>query len=226
MRRRASRLPAVWPKMWAVPALAFWKPIRTLSVEDLPAPLGPRKPTTAPRGTSSDNPSTAVTGGFPHPRRYRTTRSRISIAFTPTLRRFRAEIAQIIGGNAAWLECPLQVTVLQVERLDRGCAVGAVPQVDKESLPAANLLADGELGLTGFKQAGEGEAYTSARSCNLARPERLQRQWMVDCINRQAEETALDLETPSPPVKQFKRLIFGRGYCIRFVLPILLTIFE
>src|SRR5947208_16594466 len=106
MRRRASRLPAGCPKTRAIPEAALWKPIRTLSVDDLPAPLGPRKPTTDPAGTASDSPSTAVTGGFSHPRRYRTTRSRISIGFTfiPFRDHQVEENTGIIGSGALRLE--------------------------------------------------------------------------------------------------------------------------
>src|SRR5947207_1182184 len=99
--------------MRAVPEAAAWKPISTLRVDDLPAPFGPRKPTTAPGATSSDSPFTAVMGGFRHPRRYFTTRFRISIAFnagllirrgSPPVSPTQNECTPFIGRPAAALE--------------------------------------------------------------------------------------------------------------------------
>ena len=48
------------PQMRAVPALGGMKPASIRMVVDLPAPLGPRKPSTSPRATVKDTSSTAV----------------------------------------------------------------------------------------------------------------------------------------------------------------------
>jgi hypothetical protein len=48
------------PAMRAVPALGGMKPASMRMVVDLPAPLGPRKPTTSPRATVKLTSSTAV----------------------------------------------------------------------------------------------------------------------------------------------------------------------
>ena len=64
MRRRTSM---DWentskPAMRAVPPLAAMKHDRIFIVVDLPAPLGPRKPTIVPFSTVKDTSWTAVTG--------------------------------------------------------------------------------------------------------------------------------------------------------------------
>ena len=46
--------------MLALPTVGVMKPASIRMVVDLPAPLGPRKPSTSPRGTSNDTLSTAV----------------------------------------------------------------------------------------------------------------------------------------------------------------------
>ena len=46
--------------MRAVPAVGVMKPASIRMVVDLPAPLGPRKPSTSPRRTLNDTLSTAV----------------------------------------------------------------------------------------------------------------------------------------------------------------------
>ena len=61
MRRAAT--PSVctsWPQMRAVPAVGVMKPASMRMVVDLPAPFGPRKPSTSPRATLNDTLSTAV----------------------------------------------------------------------------------------------------------------------------------------------------------------------
>src|SRR5690348_2083540 len=50
------------PQTTAVPALGARKPVIIFMVVDLPAPLGPRKPSTSPRRTASDTSSTARIG--------------------------------------------------------------------------------------------------------------------------------------------------------------------
>jgi hypothetical protein len=49
-----------WPQMRAVPAVGSMKPASMRMVVDLPAPLGPRKPTTSPLATEKLTSSTAV----------------------------------------------------------------------------------------------------------------------------------------------------------------------
>src|ERR1051325_4313903 len=51
-----------WPQMNAVPEVGARKPVIIFIVVDLPAPLGPRKPSTSPSATAKDTPSTAVSG--------------------------------------------------------------------------------------------------------------------------------------------------------------------
>src|SRR5690606_23354699 len=53
----------VWisqPKMLAEPEVGARKPVSIFMVVDLPAPLGPRKPSTSPGWTLNDSASTAV----------------------------------------------------------------------------------------------------------------------------------------------------------------------
>ena len=47
---------------WAVPAVGVMKPVSIRMVVDLPAPFGPRKPSTSPRLTAKLISSTACTG--------------------------------------------------------------------------------------------------------------------------------------------------------------------
>src|SRR5215472_5840703 len=49
-----------WPQTIAVPAFAGRKPVIIFIVVDLPAPFGPRKPRTSPRGTENEISSTAA----------------------------------------------------------------------------------------------------------------------------------------------------------------------
>ena len=48
------------PAMRALPASGSRKPVSIFMVVDLPAPLGPRKPSTSPCRTRSEMPSTAM----------------------------------------------------------------------------------------------------------------------------------------------------------------------
>src|SRR5258708_32523022 len=50
------------PQPIAVPAVGARKPVIIFMVGDLPAPLGPRKPSASPRGTENDTLSTARMG--------------------------------------------------------------------------------------------------------------------------------------------------------------------
>src|SRR6516225_4771975 len=51
-----------YPHTIAVPAVGARKPVIIFIVVDLPAPLGPRKPSTSPRGTVKEMSSTAFSG--------------------------------------------------------------------------------------------------------------------------------------------------------------------
>src|SRR6059058_3409616 len=51
-----------WPQITAVPAVGARNPVIIFIVVDLPAPLGPRKPSTSPCGTMNDTTSTATSG--------------------------------------------------------------------------------------------------------------------------------------------------------------------
>src|SRR5271169_3502086 len=51
-----------WPQTIAVPAVGARKPVIIFIVVDLPAPFGPRKPSTSPRGTVKEMSSTAFSG--------------------------------------------------------------------------------------------------------------------------------------------------------------------
>src|SRR6516164_985719 len=51
-----------WPQTIAVPAVGARKPVIIFIVVDLPAPFGPRKPSTSPRGTMKEMSSTALSG--------------------------------------------------------------------------------------------------------------------------------------------------------------------
>src|SRR3954470_769467 len=53
------------PRMRSSPALTGDTAATILIVEDLPAPLGPRKPNASPRRTSTSMPRTASTAGWP-----------------------------------------------------------------------------------------------------------------------------------------------------------------
>src|SRR5271165_2277735 len=50
------------PQIIAVPAVGARKPVIIFIVVDLPAPFGPRKPSTSPRGTVKEMSSTAFSG--------------------------------------------------------------------------------------------------------------------------------------------------------------------
>src|ERR671913_2189722 len=54
-----------WPATVAVPPSRGRSVVSIRWVVDLPAPLGPRKPTTSPGATSRSTPSTATTGAPP-----------------------------------------------------------------------------------------------------------------------------------------------------------------
>src|SRR5215472_1889561 len=51
-----------WPQTIAVPPVGARKPVIIFIVVDLPAPLGPRNPSTSPRGTVKEMSSTAFSG--------------------------------------------------------------------------------------------------------------------------------------------------------------------
>ena len=51
-----------WPHTAAVPAVGVMKPVIIFMVVDLPAPFGPRKPSTSPLSTEKDTSSTARIG--------------------------------------------------------------------------------------------------------------------------------------------------------------------
>src|SRR6202035_4118989 len=51
-----------WPQTTAVPAVGARKPVIIFIVVDLPAPLGPRNPSTSPCGTVKETSSTATSG--------------------------------------------------------------------------------------------------------------------------------------------------------------------
>ena len=61
MRRLAEAAPAGAPSTVAVPDVGRARPSRSFTAVVLPAPLGPRKPKTSPRGTDIERPATAVT---------------------------------------------------------------------------------------------------------------------------------------------------------------------
>src|ERR1700751_385461 len=50
------------PQMIAVPEEGARNPVIIFIVVDLPAPFGPRKPSTSPRGTVKETSSTAISG--------------------------------------------------------------------------------------------------------------------------------------------------------------------
>src|SRR5260221_3681730 len=51
-----------WPQTVTVPEVGVRNPVTIFIVVDLPAPFGPRKPRTSPRGTEQVMPSTARRG--------------------------------------------------------------------------------------------------------------------------------------------------------------------
>src|SRR6266852_4789228 len=98
-----------WPQTIAVPAVGARKPVIIFIVVDLPAPFGPRKPSTSPRGTVKEMSSTALSAP-----KY-LARCRISsIARCPPIARFR-----ITHGHARLPRCPGRA----------GVVVGALPPV-------------------------------------------------------------------------------------------------
>ena len=61
MRRAAMpSVPTSWPQIRAVPEVGGMKPASMRMVVDLPAPFGPRNPSTSPRATLNDTSSTAM----------------------------------------------------------------------------------------------------------------------------------------------------------------------
>ena len=95
MRRTATGSACTsWPQIRAVPAVGVMKPVIIRMVVDLPAPLGPRKPSTSPRATLKRH---VVDGGEAGPKRL--VRRSISISattFPPYAPPRRA------GGNSAF----------------------------------------------------------------------------------------------------------------------------
>src|SRR6516162_661388 len=57
-----GRVVMSWPQTMAVPLVGARKPVIIFIVVDLPAPFGPRKPSTSPRGTVKEMSSTAFNG--------------------------------------------------------------------------------------------------------------------------------------------------------------------
>src|SRR5258708_39563196 len=51
-----------WPTTDTLPSVGGMKPVLIRMVVDFPAPFGPRKPSTSPRSTENDTPSTARFG--------------------------------------------------------------------------------------------------------------------------------------------------------------------
>src|SRR5260370_34655841 len=51
-----------WPPTDTLPSVGGMKPVIIRMVVDFPAPFGPRKPSTSPRSTENDTPSTARFG--------------------------------------------------------------------------------------------------------------------------------------------------------------------
>ena len=78
------------PAMRTLPASGSRKPVIIFMVVDLPAPLGPRKPSTSPRTTSSDMPSTATIS----PKRLRKSLASINTAMRFLLRPSPAVLGQ------------------------------------------------------------------------------------------------------------------------------------
>ena len=105
MRRAAT--PSVctsWPQMRAVPSVGIMKPASMRIVVDLPAPLGPRKPSTSPRATRNDTWSTAVKPPNRLVRPLDLDKHRLPAAGHPRVPPsplWRAGITQC-GGNASW----------------------------------------------------------------------------------------------------------------------------
>src|SRR5881275_2365764 len=60
MRRRAPRSPSGRPSSQPCPDVGFRRPSSSLTAVVLPAPLGPRKPNTSPRGTVMVRPASAT----------------------------------------------------------------------------------------------------------------------------------------------------------------------
>src|SRR5438270_12523997 len=60
MRPRVARSPIGWPRSQPSPDEGASRPSRTFTAVVLPAPLGPRKPKTSPRGTVMDRPASAI----------------------------------------------------------------------------------------------------------------------------------------------------------------------
>ena len=60
MRARASVLPSGAPSTVPLPDVGATRPSNNFSDVVLPAPFGPKKPKTSPRGTARDKPATAT----------------------------------------------------------------------------------------------------------------------------------------------------------------------
>src|SRR5258708_12918491 len=60
MRRRAVRSPSGRPSSQPWPEVGLRRPSSSLTAVVLPAPLGPRKPNTSPRGTVIERPASAT----------------------------------------------------------------------------------------------------------------------------------------------------------------------
>ena len=60
MRARTSVLPSGAPSTVPLPDVGATRPSSSFSDVVLPAPFGPKKPKTSPRGTARDKPATAT----------------------------------------------------------------------------------------------------------------------------------------------------------------------
>ena len=77
------------PQITAVPLEGVRKPVIIFMVVDLPAPLGPRKPSTSPRSTLKDTSSTAMIG----PKRRVKARTSIIVSMSSRSQRAMCQIS-------------------------------------------------------------------------------------------------------------------------------------
>src|ERR671930_628233 len=102
-RKARSRRQGTCPSTEASPAVGNSRPESIFRVVVLPAPLGPRKPTTSPAATSKETPATASTSRWVRANRPRTAaRSPSSRTGTTKVLRRSATWTSAAGGGTGW----------------------------------------------------------------------------------------------------------------------------
>ena len=129
MRARTSVLPSGAPSTVPLPDVGATRPSSSFSDVVLPAPFGPKKPKTSPRGTARDKPATATLR--PNSRR----NAAVSIAYSGIYCRVCA-----ISSSSSPLTAPATANVSppadHISTPPGSLSPAARPSINRPSLPA------------------------------------------------------------------------------------------